>query len=365
MMRCLSRITVPVLLGCLIFAAPLAAQNRGEFVHDDAGFFSQEAKGKAEAEIGRMKSQFKKELVVDTVDTVVVPEEIAAKDTKAVNRFIDSWADKRFKNEGVQGVYVVIVQKPTKFRIRVGNKTEQDGFFTQNDVATLEKNLISHLEAAKKDGMTNKAKNDEVLRAATIYVYERYSQHGPRAAPAKQQGHVAPNAPAAQQAATPWLTYLLIGGAVLLVIWLVMGLLRGLTRGAGSPGMGGSGMASGYGGGGGGGGFFSNMLGGMFGAAAGMWMYNNFFGGHSNSAWGAGPDNSNASNYGDNDRDTSSTGGGGDYGGDGGDQGGDAGGGGGDWGGGDAGGGGDWGGGGGDFGGGGGDFGGGGGGGDW
>ncbi len=341
------------MLGCLIIAAPVAAQNRGEFVHDDAGFFSQEAKSKAEAEIGRMKTQFKKELVVDTVDTVAVPTDITANDTKALNRFIDSWADKRFKNEGVQGVYVVIVQKPTKFRIRVGNKTEQDGFFTQSDVAALEKNLISHLEAAKKDGMTNKAKNDEVLCTATSYVYEHFSQHGPRVTPAKQQGHAAPNAPAAHQAAgeTPWLTYLLIGGAVLVVIWLVMGLLRGLTRGPGSPGMGGPGMAAGYGGGGGGGGggFFSNMLGGMFGAAAGMWMYNNFFGGHSNSAWGAGPDNSNASNYGDNDRDTSSTGGGGDYGGDGGDQGGgDTGGGGGDWGGG-----GDGGGGGGDFGGGG------------
>ena len=163
MVRCLSRITVPVLLGCLIFAAAPGGPKSWGVRSRRCRLLQQEAKGKAEAEIGRMKSQFKKELVVDTVDTVMVPEEIAAKDTKAVNRFIDSWADKRFKNEGVQGVYVVIVQKPTKFRVRVGNKTEQDGFFTQNDVATLEKNLISHLEAAKKDGMTNKAKNDEVL----------------------------------------------------------------------------------------------------------------------------------------------------------------------------------------------------------
>ena len=57
------------------------------------------------------------------------------------------------------------------------------------------------------------------------------------------------------------------------------------------------GYICGYGGGygyGGGGGFFTGMLGGMFGSMAGMWMYNNMFGGHAtygsngNVNWGGG-----------------------------------------------------------------------------
>src|SRR5206468_12069719 len=60
---------------------------------------------------------------------------------------------------------------------------------------------------------------------------------------------------------------------VLLGIWLVIGLVRAFTGGGGG--------GYGGGGGGGGGGFFTSLLGGMFGAAAGMRMYDQFFGGHS------------------------------------------------------------------------------------
>ena len=105
----------------------------------------------------------------------------------------------------------------------------------------------------------DQAKKDHVLLAATGFVHSHMKAH-------------AAQAPNHNAGGTPWLTYVLIGIGVFLVIMLIRGVLRGLSGG----GVGGPGMA---GGGGGGGGFFSSMLGGMFGAAAGMWMYNNFFGG--------------------------------------------------------------------------------------
>ena len=55
-----------------------------------------------------------------------------------------------------------------------------------------------------------------------------------------------------------------------------MAAVRAGCRGGYGPG----GMPGGYGpgyGGGGGGGFFSSLVGGMFGAAAGNWMYDSFF----------------------------------------------------------------------------------------
>ena len=85
-----------------------------------------------------------------------------------------------------------------------------------------------------------------------------------------------------------------------------------------------------------------NMLGGMFGAAAGMWIYDSFFGSRGSSAYGSMPTDSfggadsGFSGFTGQDSDFSSTGGGGDFGGDGDFGGGDSGG---DFGGGDSGGG--------------------------
>jgi hypothetical protein len=347
MVRCSRWLVVPALLGCLTASTPVMAQGaRTEYVQDEALLFSQEAKAKANAEIAGMWRQFKKELVIDTVDTVKVPD-------------IDDWAIKRAGREKVDGIFVVIVRDPRTVRVELGNHTKQNGQFSETDRVELRKQLVDNLKAVSDDPK-NQAKKDHVLQAAVAFVHGH--MHAATGQAVKNNTVPAAQHPVqnAQGGGTPWLTYILIGGAVLLVIWVVMGVLRSIGGGAGRPGMAGGG----YGGGGGGGGFFSSLLGGMFGAAAGMWMYNNFFGGHSNSAWGAGPDG--GSSGAGNDADTGYSGDGGDYGNDqgggdagGGDQGGsDAGGGGGDWGGG---------GGGGDFGGGGGgDWGGGGGGGgDW
>lgn len=160
-----------------------------------------------------------------------------------------------------------------------------------------------------------------------------------------------------------------------LIIARILGALMGAGRGAGAGygapppnmmgGPGGPPMRGGYGygGGGGGGGFFSSMLGGIGGAVAGNWLYDQFSGRHHTGGGsefgnqldptqtGAGGDDWGGGVGGDwGDGSTGGDAGGGDWGGGGGDAGGD-------WGGG--GGGGDWGGGGGDWGGGGGDGGGG------
>jgi uncharacterized membrane protein YgcG len=332
---------IPALFGWLLAAQPVEAQTRSEYVTDDARFFSNDAKAKANADIARMRSRFKKELVVETVVSVTLPAEIKADDKAAVNRFFDQWAEKRFAQEKVDGVYVVITQNPAKERIQVGNRTGQ-GLFTDADRRELDSQLIANLKAAHAEQMKNQAKNDRVLLDAVNFVAERMSRHAGQVAGQRQTPAQAPTgqAPQGGQQGTPWGTYILIGIGVFLVIWLIMGIVRAFSgAGAGaSPGMAGAG--------GGGGGFFSSLLGGLFGAAAGMWLYNSVFGGHTSSAWGAGPDGGQGTGSGP---DTSSSGGGGDY----------------DSGGADAGGG-DWGGGGGEWGGGG-DFGGGGdgGGGDW
>ena len=84
-------------------------------------------------------------------------------------------------------------------------------------------------------------------------------------------------------------------------IWLVMGIVRAVLGGRAASAA--TGMSPGYGGGG------------MFGAAAGMWLYDQFSGSHGN-AWGADEGNRNEGSMGYSGQDTDYSGTGGDFGGD-------------------------------------------------
>lgn len=97
----------------------------------------------------------------------------------------------------------------------------------------------------------------------------------------------------------------------MLLIWVGFSLIRGLFRSmsGGGAGVGGGMGQPAYGGGGG---FFQNMMGSLFGAAAGMWMYDQFFGSHSSAA-SFGTDSTDASpsdgGYSGTDTDYTSSGG--------------------------------------------------------
>ncbi|MFO0866507.1 MAG: TPM domain-containing protein [Gemmataceae bacterium] len=343
-------------------------------VQDDLNWFSKDARDKANADIARIKREFRKDLVIETIKAPERPKDLNPKDEKAVSKFFDEWAMSRFRNEQVDGVMVLIVDQPKILRVEVGRNTERL-YFPGANADDLKRKITEHLKKDDKNG---------ALTAATSYVAQIMSEHhrkigaaAPQAHPEQGQHPVGHEADGPRQ--VDWMHWVWIGLGVLLVFWLIRAIIRGVSGGAGNGGPAYGGYGGGYSPGyGGGGGFFSNMLGGLFGAAAGMWMYNNFFGGHhygsSNFGGGAGGGavggatgaGSEPSDIGAGDPYVS----GGDYGNDGGGNSGNgAGGGGGDWN--DAGdmgggGGGDWGGGGGDWGGGGGgDWGGGGGGGDW
>jgi uncharacterized protein len=329
-------------------------------VQDDLGMFSTEAKAKANAEIARIKQAHHKDLMIEAVVAPNPPKGLDVNDKAAVNRYIDQWADTKFKNEQIDGVLVVFVEKGAlkKIRVRVGPKTASMGLFTKNNADELLQRIQEKMKSGDKDS---------ALMTATSYVADTMRHH---AQPAARGSNAPAPTPGGEQRAepTPIMTWVLIGLGVLLVFWLISAIIRGFSSMGGGGGGGyGPGYGYGGGGGGGGGGFMNGFLGGLFGAAAGMWAYNHFFGGGGPSAYAGGPA---SSGYPSNEPTDVGAGdpigAGGDYGDV--DKGAieapdDAGGG--DWGGGDAGGGGDWGGGGGDFGGGGGDWGGGGGGGDW
>ena len=356
------------LFGLLLVPGTAWAQKEGRprHVHDEAKLFSKEAIVQVNLTIDKIKKTHGKDLYIDTVES-------GEKDKDARTK----WAKTRFNDFGIDGMYIVVSKDPSFYRFYVGDSTREKGYFTKANIDKMDENLKQ---------ITKTGKRDDALIEAANYVLESMNEHArakgnapqPKAQPAPvKQAEPKPKPVANQDAAEipSWVGWACLIIGVLVVVWIVFAIIRSLTS------MGGGYGGGGYGGGGGmgmGGGLLTGMLGGMFGAMAGMWLYNNMFGGHAsygpngNVNWGG--DQGGGSGYqGDTGNDA---GGGGE--GDGGGGGAEGAGGdekeaGGDWGkgrdddaggggGGDAGGGGDWGGGGG-----GGDFGGGGGGGggDW
>ena len=356
-------------------SAPLAPAAVTPKVNDEGKFFSPEAVEKANQKIREIYKDLNKELLIETVPAVPADMQARLKDMQAKskdgkNQFFSDWVNKRAKDAVVkEGICILLCKDPPHLQIEVDKATRARGFTLQDRDALLKKMV----------GLLREKKNDEALAAAVEDVQStlRANLRRPVAAtsPAKTGATpVSPFAPpttpvAANRPVEPAkpvevaglsvLNWVCIGAAVLIGLWVLMGIFRGLGRAGGAaPGYGGGGGGGGYGGGGGGGGFMTGLLGGMFGAAAGSWLYDTFARGGGHSSWGAsqalggptqgpavGPTEAGAGDF------SGDTGGGASFG--------DDAGGGGDFGSTDASGGGDFGGGGGDFGGGGGDFGGG------
>ncbi|MFO0965044.1 MAG: TPM domain-containing protein [Gemmataceae bacterium] len=379
-------------------ALAVAADEAGEVlddakrpIRDDAKIFSPAAVSKASAEIGKIESRHHTPMIIETREAPKLPPDVDHADGKAVHEYYrKTLLEHAKKTMGKAGVFVAILPDKGQAYCFVGPDTINKEHLTPKKATEIALKMQEKVKKKDYDGALDLAvasvrsllppPKTEVTKtdSDTWFGRDKKTTTGGGAGGRPVEGHE-PAKP------TPWLTYILIGLGVIIVLWLIMAVVRGLSGmggGGGAPGYGsgGPGYAGGYGGGGGGG-FMRGFLGGLVGAAAGMWLYNNVFGGGASSAFGGthsptgGMSDTGAAAAEPEERATDWGGGGGDDsagadeggGGGGGGGGDDAGGG--DWGGGgggDTGGGGDWGGGGGgDWGGGGGGDWGGGGGGDW
>jgi uncharacterized protein len=287
-------------------------------VLDNGGFFSEQAKSDAAKIIAETERTMHKDILIETFGGI--PADLKAgvnlQDKAALTHLFQQWALKQARDKHVNGVYILLAKEPAHLQIEVGNDTQRIAF-TLQDRETLNSLMRAKLHAHQ---------NDDALRDGVNFILGTMRAHLPNhartgTAPVPMVTHSAPSSGGGIGIGT-----IIIGA---LVLWVVFGLVRGLIGG-----MGGGGMA-GQPGMGGGGGFFSSLIGGMFGAAAGMWMYDQFFSNHGNSAYGSDLNNPNGGDSGYTGQDTDYSGSGGDFGGDssgdsggGGDSGGDFGGGG-------------------------------------
>jgi hypothetical protein len=331
LMRGLAMIAALLLAGML--AAPVSAESKpvGKkpgvlhvYGNGDTKMFSDNAIKQAQNMMH--ETQFDHGLVV-TVDTYLeVPankktEADAAKGNEENwHRFLKSWTKERASSDKSTGPYIVIVQKPVGgIAVVADRESRERGFSDADEKHIWEIIRTSFREASKQtdEGKRLEARDSGLIAAIDFIVNDLKDTEVPVSATTKSDG----KKPGGMSVGG----WICLGLCILLGVWLVIGIIRALTGGGGGGGYGG--------GGGGGGGFGSSLLGGLFGAMAGMWLYNSMFGGHHDMG---GSDAFAGDGGGAGDADT----GAGDYSGEDGaaggydDGGGDMGGGGGDWGGG-------------------------------
>ena len=349
MNKVLSILAAAVLAGGWLLPAATAAESAGRMrVEDKAGAFTPDGIKKAEEAFANTSFQSPTHLTVVTVGEVPASRkkdyDAAAKNPEQRGRFFESWARELAQAEREKGVFVLMFVDDKRYIVRAVTDKASDVHrsFTDADArALVDKLSEGSKRALGKPADQARAERDAALLDATNYVA---SQLKDTSVPTDgETGRTSSSDSNAKKGGgTNIMSYVCIGLAVLLGVWLVVALIRAFTGGGGGGG--------GYGGGGyggGGGGFFPSLMGGLFGAAAGMYLYNSFMGGdnHASASDSTGADSGDAgaadTGEGNYDEGASAGSEGGDWGDSGG---GDAGGG--DWGGGgDVGGGGDFGGG--------------------
>jgi uncharacterized protein len=328
-----------------VLALPLAlavsvGSAHASSIRDEAGMFSPETVRAAEAKLKQLESETGLTTTIETIDSLR-------------GESLDRAAIERAQRTNTEGIFILIPKQEHKIKVLASRPFARA--LSHERLQAIEQAFINSFkkgdfDAGLMDGVQAIMHEVEQARVANG---GRLRQAEAPIAPIQRRAVARPRANANGFGIGSLLGIGLIILAVLIGIRL-LGALFGRGQGAYGPGMGRPGMGPGYGGPGygapGGGGFMSSLFGGIGGALAGNWLYDQFSGRHhggtvDNSSYTPGADAAPTDAAGDDwSTGSSATGdwGGGDAGGGGGDWGG----GGGDWGGG-GGGGGDWGGGGG------------------
>src|SRR6201999_3806156 len=120
-------------------------------VRDDAGFFTPETVSQANEVVREIKQDSKKDLLIETFGHV--PEskrhEATSHDPKVRARCFAQWAEERARDEGLNGIYVLITREPGHVEVAVGNHTR--AVFPDEERHRLAQILLNHFKHKEYD----------------------------------------------------------------------------------------------------------------------------------------------------------------------------------------------------------------------
>jgi len=265
----------------LALLAPASRTQAAQGISDAGKFFSPAAEAKATAVINDIaRKHHGQQVYIETFQAI--PDGLS----------FDQFVEDRAKAAKVDGVYVLIVRKGGHVEVVAAPETAR--LFNKATRAQLAQQIVTDL----RKGIEN---FDTALANALTSISDTYDrgerQPGGNAAPKvtipappvnqRQGGGTSIGSGGFFSHIWGWVC---LGVGVWIIIALVRSIFAHRSYGGGGgygggPGYGGGGpgyggYGGGYGGGGfGGGGFGSSLLGGLFGAAAGSWLYDRFSGG--------------------------------------------------------------------------------------
>jgi len=243
-------------------ASKAEARKPGLFMAtDDGKLFSSAGLDKAKAAMNDAQFDHGLTFTIDTFDAIPAGKKAGFSDATK-DRFFKEWARDMATSGKLKGIYVLVCRHPGYVEVLADKETHDRGFSREDEVKLRDTLLSAFRDATKEsDAAKQVALRDAGLLSAVQFVItDLQGSH--------VSGHTAPQQPGRASTGMGIGGWLCIGLVALLGIWLVIGLFRAFTGGGGSGGMGG----------GGGGGFMTSLFGGLFGAMAGMWLYNSFFG---------------------------------------------------------------------------------------
>ncbi|MCS6863916.1 MAG: hypothetical protein RMJ56_02430 [Gemmataceae bacterium] len=272
--------TVAAALVFALFAGAntaLAAPKAGNLiVYDEGKLFSDTGIKEAQSKLQAIAFEGGLTVTIDTYPSIPADRKASYNETQK-EKFFRDWAVAAATGDKAKGIYVLICREPGYVQV-VTDKTTRDRGFTREDeqkLATIFLNGFKKAVEAKKNNAPEAEQfslRNNALVAAVQFVIEDLKDTKPSAATTSANTTTASGDKtegalpgAGGSGIAGWLC---LGLCVLLGVWLIIGLIRAFTGGGMGPGAAG-------------GGFFSSLLGGLFGAMAGMWLYNNLFGGGS------------------------------------------------------------------------------------
>lgn len=253
----------------LAYAGKVAQTHEGQLIiEDNANLFTPAAKTKAKQIYAELRSEHERQVTIYTLSKLPAAEmkefEVVKNKPEAeIHAFWSRYAHEVAKDDRARGIFILVCRSPGKVIIIASKPLVEAGFNAGHEKEVREKFMTAFLQA--KDQAEETASNTR--DAALTDVAQYLKSHVPTGSAVTASGKPAQQG---RQGGSNIMQYVCIGFAILLGVWLIFGLIRAFSGGGG-----------GGQGGGGGGGFMSGLMGGLFGAMAGMWLYNNLMGGHS------------------------------------------------------------------------------------